>query len=545
MIVSSLLLSLGLLPEALAGGGVSGIRVIVQSPSKQRVVELDGSYSFAVLTPDADATVARVAAELDRASVPLTERDAWVHGTAALSAAPADGAELTLTVYDAGSAVLDTFTGTWRDGAATLTSTRRDPDGGECASRVGCDGTSDPTTVDLEVLAAVVYPDGAVGLDLAGADALSVAAATLTSIASTATDECVTWSRTGACLAYATVSTRDHAEVAFDTLGVRWDSDPVTLDGAAGLDVRTYDADGGQLDLAKLDIAPAWEDDGEGVSALALDDDPSTSVALAKVCASWNAVDGTCQEASDGLVVVSDGWTRGEDLPATAAIELEDGEAWSVPANSYQVTTVVALGDVDPDTIDGVAVDGVSALVATDRPRRKWFTIEVTRMAVVIQTDGATAWASVTAWSDDPAALPTDAVLSVGGVDTALAFDDEVAVVFAIDTSLPTDPHGLDLAGEVELQGEPGRNGKQKTLARGDFAGRFGVDADGELVLAGIDGTGRPASRGDILIGGEPIDIEREVGDDLVPTLPPAIVRKDGKGTRPVATTTHGKPALL
>lgn len=330
MFASSLLLSLALMPDAEAAD--------IPKIKNVRVRQLDNngnvSYSLTALTPDADATVASVAGELDGEPVSLTESDAWVHGTAAFSAEPADGAELTLAVYGTDSAVLDTFSGTYTDGVLTLTSTTRDG-GGDCTARVGCEeGTSSTTDVDLEVLSALVYGDGTVGLDLAGADALSVASASLSSVETSTSEECVTYSRTGECVEYGTTTTRDDAELDLDELGIVWESDAVEVDGVAELELKAYDADGKKLDKAKVKLAAPWEDDGYGVNVLPLDEDPLTTVAVYRHCIpGYKGAD--CRQSATAMAVVSDGWTLGDALPEVAEIEIEDGETWSVPVNSY------------------------------------------------------------------------------------------------------------------------------------------------------------------------------------------------------------------
>ena len=70
----------------------------------------------------------------------------------------------------------------------------------------------------------------------------------------------------------------------------------------------------------------------------------------------------------------------------------------------------------------------------------------------------------------------------------------------------------------------------------------FDVNEDGSLVASSMDPDDIVNSRGDILIGGEPIGIERTVGDEPVPTAPPVIQARNGVGTRNVATAHTAKP---
>lgn len=129
-----------------------------------------------------------------------------------------------------------------------------------------------------------------------------------------------------------------------------------------------------------------------------------------------------------------------------------------------------------------------------------------------------------------------------------LTFDPEVAVVFANELSVAGDPLGIDLSGGVDLLGAADSKGKQKTLSKGDFYGSFARDLDGDLALGGADKNDVDA-KGDILIGGEPIDFElTDTNKDGVIEAPPVIVYKvdsNGKGTRAAATANNGSPGLL
>lgn len=524
MFASSLLLSLALLPDAEAAN-IPKIKTIRIRQIGDTSTGIGSAHALTVLTPDADAEVASVAGELDGEPVSLTEGDAWVHGSAALSAEPADGAELTLTVYDADSAVIDTFTGTYTDGELTLTgSGAGDLGGGDvpCYARTGCEtGTSSTTATDLEVLAAVVYGDGTVGLHFAGADAMGVASASLLASVTTTTEVCAaTDPKTGECLKWreTTTKTTDEAEVDLDELGILWEGEVAAIDGVAELELKAYDAAGKKLDKAKVKLAAPWEDDGEGISVLPVDEDPLTTLGLTRYTGEIVRKKAGKATAKARTVVVSDGWTLGDALPEVAEIAVEGGETWSVPVNSYQITALVNLGPVDVDNLGTVAIDGVEGTeLASSEPGRRryaWAGMAL-RCSDLVSAQARTAsdsgdvWATVTTWSDDPDTLPTDAVLTIDGVDTEVAFTDEVAVVFAMDVEVATDPDGLDVTGQVKLQGAANKKGKRETLVKGKFAGRFGVDGDGEPDLSAFDKNGDTVSRGDILIGGEPIDIER------------------------------------
>jgi hypothetical protein len=153
--------------------------------------------------------------------------------------------------------------------------------------------------------------------------------------------------------------------------------------------------------------------------------------------------------------------------------------------------------------------------------------------AMIEPVDGVY-YANVTAWASSPDDLPTGVTLTVidgwGEADMDLAFSAEVAVLFGIEAILLTDPHGLDLVGTLSLQGEADEHGRRKTLSRGHFAGQFGTDSDGDTDLTNIDLGGATQSRGDILIGGEPIDIEKEDGGGGPGNVPPVLFYYTGGG---------------
>jgi hypothetical protein len=517
MFATSTLLSLALLgsaAEATYTPKIKNIRI-------RQTTDTSSYRSVAVTTAE---DVAALDGSLDGVSLELAEADAWLHGAAPFGAAPDDGATFELLLYDTGSAHLATFAGSAEDGV--LRFSRADGGGGDGDCRACArEGTADD--LDLEVLAARLHDDGELALDLAGADTLRVAYGKLSVTTSTAESVCVAWDGKE-CLKWETATTEatTRVEVAWEEVGIVWESDAVELAEGASLRLTATDATGKKADKSKLDLAAPWRDGAGGAHALPLDEDPLTTAAVTPVCHRWNAYDGTCQEESDGFVVLSDGWTLGDALPAQAAVEIDGGETWTVPAHSYQVSAIVPLGAVDLEAVAEVLLDGaalaLSAASSKERIRRRWFSL--TAMVEVGVDDDGLAWASATTWSADPDALPGSATLSVDGAEAEVAYTDEVAVVFALETGLAGDPHGLDLSGSVELQGEADKKGKRKTLARGGFAGQFGTDGDGDPDLASIDNGGATASRGDILIGGEPIGIEREVGDEGDPSLPPVVV---------------------
>jgi uncharacterized membrane protein len=121
-----------------------------------------------VMVTSGDAPVASVGAELTSEAgtedLTLIESNATLHGAATITALPATDADLTVTLYDKGSAALMSFSGTLgADGSVTL--------------------AADNAKYDIELLAAEVFTAEKgydVGVDLAGADTYAVAYATVT-----------------------------------------------------------------------------------------------------------------------------------------------------------------------------------------------------------------------------------------------------------------------------------------------------------------------------------------------------------------------------
>ena len=108
-------------------------------------------------------------------------------------------------------------------------------------------------------------------------------------------------------------------------------------------------------------------------------------------------------------------------------------------------------------------------------------------------------------------------------------FAEEFAVTFAIPVDFVGNPVGEYLDLKAILYGVPNKKGKQDKLAKGKAKGEFGVDEEGDLAFFD-NGCNTTQSRGDILIGGEPIGIEKTVGDEPVPLAPPVISFKATEG---------------
>lgn len=564
MLASSLLLGLALLVPDASATKIRNVRI--------KQIQ-NGHYDMKIVVivkGDDNDEVANVAAELDGVEGPLTETDAWQHGTATLDALP-EGADLTLTAYAADGSVSGSWAGSYADGALLL-----DPvASGGCAGPRCAEGSGESTAADVELLglhyfeelaSGEAYGRVALGLDFAGADLYDVVYATLrvTEWVETGEPVCVLASRTDGCLewGYETTPVTTETEVDWAELGSVWESEDAGSPGYMEIGgasvqfvVKAYDADGNRLAKARGELAAPWDDGGEGVGALFLDEDPLTTGALARACTEWNAYDGTCQEMSDGFVVVSDGWTLGDTLPELAEVEWENGETWGeVTPNSYQLAASVPVafeGDSEAEAFR-VVVDGVPMVDATGFGDRGMCEGGV---CVALDQDEDGAWLlGVTAYAADPDDLPTSVNVELvpaygAAYPTAdgwdVSFDDDVAVVFAVETSFAGDPAGLDLIGKVKLLGPANKRGNRDTLAKGKIKGQLGTDGDGDLGFAAIDPDEETVSRGDILIGGEPIGIESEVPGEDVRLAPPVIQRSNGKGTRNVATSTSTSVGLL
>ncbi len=486
----------------------------------------DSNYRTVVVVNDANDQVADVTASLAvdgvGETVPLDAEGGWVHGTATVSALPPSGSTATLTAYDAYSAPIATFTSevgsrTWR--------------GVVCGDGTSCPGTHG----DLSVAGTSTFATDAgyeLGFDLAGADAAGVVYVTITFDVSTT--DCT--SRLG-CTTYTKTTTYD---VALDAVGKVYSGpDSFLVESATDLTVEASDADGTRLDWATAEIVPAWDDGGSGTTALATDEDPLTSVAL----------HGGAKELADILenqymtVLTSDGWELGDTLPTYAEITVDGGEVWEVPANSYQVaaaTPITFKGDPSAEAFT-VAVDGKTFTAGSPVGGRGL--CQYGTCVALGQEDDGTWTLSATAYAATVEALPTSVKVALAGTTGSatptatsytLAYDAEVAVVFANAVDIVGDPSALDLSGKIRLRG-------RSTLFVGHFAGQFATDEDGDLVLA-TKPHGEPvSSRGDILIGGEPIGIELTSdtdGDGLIGG-PPAVVMKNGRGTRQTAVNTN------
>lgn len=298
--------------------------------------------AYTELVPDSDAAAsvsAEIKSDAGSEDVDLVETDAWLHGAAAIPSLPSADAAIALTLYDAASAELATYSGTLgTDGSVSL---RRGA--GFCSCDPGYAGSCDKgeVCIDVEVLAAELFAASKgyeLGIDLNGADTYTVAYATVV----------VTEGKT--------VTTK--AEVGWEDIGSVWEGE-LGLDHEGLIDVKTrsYDRDGTKVEREKVTLGSAWDDGGYGVSTLAID--PTTSLAITR----REGVNGVRVIVQSALVVASTGWTVGATMPASASVELTGGETLSIPVNSYQVAAGPVFAKLGDAVYYDITVDGGSTVL--------------------------------------------------------------------------------------------------------------------------------------------------------------------------------------
>jgi hypothetical protein len=237
------------------------------------------------------------------------------------------------------------------------------------------------------------------------------------------------------------------------------------------------------------------------------------------------------------MMVASDGWAIGDDLPVDAEVELTNGKTITIPANSYQrrgyhlcFENELRAGALDAGsnlTIKGgsVVLADQSLMSMTDSP----VCVSGGCFLLVEDEDGGYGLA-VTAYDTKASGLVDawDLSLTVTtesgeewSATDSITFDDEITAVFAQDVDLAGDPLGLDLSGMVSLLGEANKKGKQSTLAKGKFYGSFARNTDGELTLAGAD-KDVVVSAGSVVTAGSPLTLDSQLA------RPPLTVRLRG-----------------
>ncbi len=426
-----------------------------------------------------DSVTATVSSDAGKEDLVFTESDAWLHGSAALSALPAKDAALTLTLYDKGSASLITFSGTLAtDGAVTLAADET-TSGCEVRTKLGCTVVE---AYDVEILAAEVFASGKgylLTLDLAGADTYEVAYATVA------------------------VSGGDKVEVDWAAVGSVWEAES-TLEHTGPIDVKAKarDANGDVVENVSTELAEPWQDDGEGVNALSAGS--GTSVAVHRV-GPLLCKDGACVPA-DYMTGVSDGWTTtsypthaelevgGETVTAAAILmrmrkrpELLY-QAWDETYSEYITGLVDNPGSTLTISSGSFLVEGLSAADLSSP-------VCSSGTCVVLVEAEKGYELSFTTYGENAAKLPDKQALSVVFYDKSgtkvesgtlsVEFDTDVTAVFAVALEIDGDPVGSDASGSLSLLGAADTKGKQDTLSKGSFYAGFSRDSDGDLGLGG------------------------------------------------------------
>lgn len=449
-------------------------------------------------------------------------------------------------------------------------------DSGDCGARGGCEegGGRDPVArrdVDLrsDFFFEDIFTRGAIHIEVDGLDLVGLAGASLTLMTTSWGEEtCLRYSsETGECLRWGSeeIVTITEVDLGEDLeLRKEWStatgySKPFYDWHEAGFDQAHGRLSSGRSFREKLALPSLWVDGGSGINALVADLDPYT--ALSFVQREEDA--GDFGQPGGLFTIVSTDWNP-KNAPEQAIVNLDGGESWTIPAHSFQRTFQGAL-DADFDPLDEfeVWIDGEPLdLVGSFETRGvcSW-----NRCAALSQDEDGAWYLSVTALASTAADLPDSLYVDLfvpsdtadeGSTDTrgfgqgkyGLELDNvsNVDVVFAIPTSFATSPFGMGVEGKLRLEGPADKKGKRKTLLRDSFGGVFTVDGDGEIVLAPT-GSRTEIRKGDILIGGEPIGIERTTSTDGGAAQPPEIViyESNGKGTRNTATATTASPQLL
>lgn len=518
---------LGATPHAEAGSVVIGTKV------KEKA---DGGATLHTVVVEDSAgavqrVVTRVASDAGRELRPATESDAWQHGAAGLRTVPSTRDRVRLRLYSVRSVELVAYTGSFDDtGRLGLTT---DPGEFVCTAR-GCGYAAPP---DVEVLAAETFQSGDVlelGLDLVGADVPEVAYGELELTPCTPTAE------PGRCLyrdADTTIS-----EVAWDGLGSVWSTDlGLTHEGALNVQVRVS-AEGSPVMTSSTTLAVPWEDGAEGVSTLAADADPLTTVGLLEA------------DGQPLLAVVSEGWTVGT-APASAKLALSDGSTVSMTPDSYQRRAPELLFAPWDETLKEymLVIDGSSVTInggsLSFSDLSSPLCVEGT--CVVLRTRGDEVAMSVSQYRWDTAFIAgeTNVVLKAVGadgtvtlVDEVFTFEEEVSVVFANEVSFEGDPLRAGLSARVNLYDARGTD-----LAGGRVQATVDRRDDGGLGLTGV-GPGEiaamPATSFAVLLSGPSTSCGDEESGWVVPP-PLAAVAGNGSGTKNPHTTTSAKPRLL
>ncbi|MES2643352.1 MAG: hypothetical protein V4850_27960 [Myxococcota bacterium] len=480
-----------------------------------------------------ETVTAEVSSDVGRETARLTESDAWLHGAAPLASRPTADAELSLTLYDRASASLIVYSGTvGADGSLALEADA----GAPVCTRLGC---TYPVLPDIALLAAEVFASTGgyeLSIDLSGSAAHDVA------YAKVFVTPCDITAATGICLYDGRRTTT--AEVDWDTIGTVWEAE-LALDHEGPVDVKVkVRADEGPTEVLMSSLGLPWLDGGDGVSTLAADEDPLTTVGLME------------HDGATALAVVSDGWTLAT-APTSAAVVLETGETITIPANSYQRRGghrsyhLVYQNELSAGA--RLRIDGATVIVDRADPTFADLSTPLCVEGTCVQLVGDDEdgyGLAVTQYRWDTA-FPTDevhvslAALDADGAETVLAegvvtFDDEVTVVFANEVGFAADPLRTALAGRVTL----GRD--EDRLASGRFFSKLDRQASGALGLAGVgvDDVARADTSFAVLLQGERTSCGND--DDGFTAVPPLMATfGNGSGTKNASSQTSIRPQLL
>lgn len=474
----------------------------------------------------------KVSSDGGRELKPTTETDAWQHGVAALAADPGAEAKVELILYNARGVELVSFTGAVdADGVVTAAA---DPGEFTCTRR-GC-GYATPSDVELIVGAVLSDSSGArLTVDLQGSAVPQVAAAELR------VTPCDLSAERGICL-FDGMKTQV-ADLTWEGVGSVW-STTLDMSHEGGLDVqvRPYGL-GGPLRGSRAALAVPWDDGGSGVSPLAAEGDPLTTLGLMDY------------DGATLLGVWSEGWTV-ETAPAAAELSLEDGTVLSIPADSYQRRAPELLYAPWDDTIKEyyLAIDGRSVSIrggsisVTELSNPTCF--ESTCVVLRKRGDSAALVVSQHRWDTAFVSGETNVVLKAVGadggtttlVDERFVFEEEVMVTFANEVSFDGDPIRRGFAGQLTLVDDGGG-----TLATGGFYGLVDRTEDGGYGLAGVGASDIAAmaeTNFAVLLTGRSTSCGDDESGYLAPP-PLAAVAGNGSGTKAAITTTSAKPFLL
>jgi hypothetical protein len=496
-------------------------------------------------------------------TVELVESDAWLHAVVAVEALPASSATLRLALYDTAAGELVAFAGTLgADGQVALS---REDDGKSCSEKEPCSSTGP----DVELLGASLYAAAKgyeLGLELAGADAHDVASATLLLSETVTTDKetCTATDKEGTCLSWGsvTVLAETKAEAAFDDIGAVWSADlSLAPEGAVDAKLSTYDARGKKLSKSRSTLSEPWSDGDAGLGAIGVDGDALSSVGVLRRAYGQ----GKYGLELDQLHVVSEGWEAGDTLPVEASVQLDDGTTLLLAATSYQrrgraeflvedfrFTVVHKSFQVQ---IDGATLTLDSADLSAEDLSRP-VCAEGVCITIEVDEDLGTGTLSLTQyrWDDafpsDGAKVEITAFTAEGKasdtLSAAVLYEEEVAVMFGAELGFQGDPAGTALSGSLRLLGAPDKKGKQKTLARGSFAGVLARDGAGAPGLSAADPDALDEAGTWASFEAAPLEPCGSDGLGYDEAPPPLLsVFGNGQGTKNAASTASTKPQLL